>query len=121
MWNYTINSEGTLSGPGGSVPIFDSYIGSFVITSNSVTDEGTSCVWSYDGSTLLVSEAGIEDLGWDPELGDISGSFTLDLIIPVKAGATAAGITGNMHLIYFTENYGEVEGVLQLTGNMAKQ
>ncbi len=121
LWNYTINAEGTLSGLGGSFPLSNTYTGSFSITSDSVIDDGISCFWSYDGSTLILSEAVTEAIDWDPVFGNSTGTFNIDMIIPVIAGETVAGITGNMQMIYLTEYIGEIAGVMQLTGNMAKQ
>ena len=120
-WDYNVVVDGTISGPGGSVPFKDTFSGYYIIGRNSIIDDyGDAMVWSYDGSTLSIQWAGSGTF-WDADCGDVLVSMSLHKTVPVAPGATVANIGGTMNLSFTTEFCGNMSGVLPMTGNMTRR
>ena len=77
-------------------------------------------VWSYDGATLMMTDA-TTDSDWDVDCGNLYMTGTLNLVVPISAGASLANIGGNMDLLIASEFCGDINGAIAVTGNMNKR
>ena len=120
LWDYTMVWSGILNGSVVDLPLNMTMQGIFNIGTNSITDDGVSLVWSYDGATLSVTDAGTAD-DWDPDCGNLALSGSLQMMIPCQPGATVANINGTANLTVLTQFCGDYSGSVAITGTMTKR
>ena len=122
IWDYSVVWQGSMTGPGGTVPINMTLSGFCTITPTSITDcDGTVTTWSYDGTTLTLVEASTVS-EWDPTCGNIYLSGTITLIIPIVPGGTMSNISGSCPMTMWTEYcQGTATGTLHAAGNFIKR
>lgn len=121
VWDYVMIFDGQITGPGGSVPLKETYTGYYIINTNSVIDDdGDPWVWSYDGSTLKIEWAGTGTF-WDSDCGDIYVTEKDKVNIPLAPGATVGNVSGTIDVTFNTEYCGELTGVLPINGTLTKR